>query len=65
MTEVMCSFVTDPKKGQSNSYSLLKFKNTGNMRRYPERDDNCDLRAGAAGTEGPVQLQATQPFILK
>ncbi|XP_043952783.1 obscurin-like [Gambusia affinis] len=44
----------DPKKGQSNSYSLLKFKNTGNLRRYPERDDNCDLRAGAAGRSSPA-----------
>ncbi|XP_014873624.1 obscurin-like isoform X2 [Poecilia latipinna] len=42
----------DPKKDQSISYSLLNFKNTGNMRHYLEPDDspvNSDVRVGAAG----------------
>ncbi|XP_008433400.2 obscurin-like [Poecilia reticulata] len=42
----------DSKKDQSISYSLLNFKNTGNMRHYLEPDDspvNSDVRVGAAG----------------
>ncbi|XP_014831870.1 PREDICTED: obscurin-like isoform X2 [Poecilia mexicana] len=42
----------DPKKDQSISYSLLNFKNTGNMRHYLEPDDSfvsSDVRVGAAG----------------
>ncbi|XP_054881171.1 obscurin-like [Poeciliopsis prolifica] len=47
----------DPKKGQSMSYSLLNFKNTGNLRPYLEPDDipvNTDLRVGAAGRCSPA-----------
>ncbi|XP_027893635.1 obscurin-like isoform X2 [Xiphophorus couchianus] len=51
----------DPKKGQSISYSLLNFKNTGNMRCYLEPDDspvNYDLRVGAAGRSSSAAANA-------